>query len=189
MKNTNFSRITFVISLISLGISIAVLVNYCPTQNLKFDYMGVIVGILSLLVTILIGLQLYNYIYARESITRIIDEMLRKMALDFQHTTAARDKLLNGFELVVATYNCPKITEGIISALKEIMNCDNADMRENTLDYIMEEAHKLCTVYSVNGKFIKPNKRVEYLYVVKKIDHKYASELMEYIKVAIEMPS
>ncbi len=62
-------------------------------------------------------------------------------------------------------------------------------MRENTLDYIMEEAHKLCTVYSVDGKFIKPDKREEYLYVVKKIDHKYASELMEYIRVAIEMPS
>ena len=42
--------------------SIAVLVVYCPTCDVKADYMGVIVGVLALLVTTLIGYNIYNVI-------------------------------------------------------------------------------------------------------------------------------
>lgn len=59
------------VSIISLIVSIIVLVNYCPTQNLKFDYMGVIVGILALLVTSLIGAQVGQYVFVDRKIEKI----------------------------------------------------------------------------------------------------------------------
>ena len=54
-SNKRLIWISLAVSIISLIVSIIVLVNYCPTQNLKFDYMGVIVGILALLVTSLMS--------------------------------------------------------------------------------------------------------------------------------------
>lgn len=73
----------------SLTVSICVLVNYCPTQNLQFDYMGVIVGILALLVTALIGAQVGQYVFVdrkiksiSKPITRII---ARKVAAEVAH--------------------------------------------------------------------------------------------------------
>lgn len=50
------------ISVVALLFSIAVLVIYCPTCDVKADYMGVIVGVLALLVTTLIGYNIYNVI-------------------------------------------------------------------------------------------------------------------------------
>lgn len=58
---------TFVVSFINLGVS-------CGREEWRngMDYLGVVVCILALLVTVLIGLQLYNYIYARENISSMM---------------------------------------------------------------------------------------------------------------------
>lgn len=64
-------------SCVSLIVSIAVLVNYCPTQNLQFDYMGVIVGILALLVTSLIGAQVGQYVFVDRKIEKITRTLAR----------------------------------------------------------------------------------------------------------------
>ena len=172
---------TFVVSFVSLGMS-------CGREEWKngMDYLGVIVGILALLVTVLIGLQLYNYIYARENIESMMNEAIHKMESDYKHTTAARDIFSNRFVMVVSDYDCARITDCIVNALAEVHKCNNVDMSRNTLDYIMEEAHKLCCEYSVNGKMIKEGKRAEYLYILKQVDHKYIDELMEYVKLAAE---
>lgn len=62
MKN-DLSGITVFVSILSLIISCIALFNVFPTTGrLSFDYQGILVGILSLLVTVLIGLQIYNYI-------------------------------------------------------------------------------------------------------------------------------
>ena len=66
--------------MVSLIVSIAVLVNYCPTQNLQFDYMGVIVGILALLVTSLIGAQVGQYIFVDKRIEGISSKITRTIA-------------------------------------------------------------------------------------------------------------
>lgn len=60
---------SFLVSLVSLGISVP-----RNPEDLGIDYLGVIVGILSVLVTVLVGLQLYNYIYAQENIKQIVNQ-------------------------------------------------------------------------------------------------------------------
>lgn len=70
-SNKRLIWISLAVSIISLIVSIIVLVNYCPTQNLKFDYMGVIVGILALLVTSLIGAQVGQYVFVDRKIEKI----------------------------------------------------------------------------------------------------------------------
>lgn len=55
------SYIALVLSFIAIAFSLFVLVTYCPrTTELELDYMGIIIGILALLVTILIGWNIYT---------------------------------------------------------------------------------------------------------------------------------
>ena len=77
MSNKSLIWISLGASIISLLVSILVLVNYCPTQNLKFDYMGVIVGILALLVTSLIGAQVGQYVFVDRKIQKITRTLAR----------------------------------------------------------------------------------------------------------------
>ena len=52
------------LSIISLLLSIiSTCVAVWRSPELGFDYQGVITGVLSLLVTVLIGWQIYNYVY------------------------------------------------------------------------------------------------------------------------------
>lgn len=173
---------TILVSFASLGIAC-----YRKDGNLEFDYLGVITGMLAVLVTVLIGLQLYNYIYARDHVQRIIDDAIQKMVSDFSHVTISREHIINSFEIVITSFDCPKIADGIMKALDEISRCENLEMRQHSLDYIMNEAHKMVTDYSQNGKFIYKDKRAEYLHILKQIDHKYQPELFEFVKIAVEM--
>lgn len=77
-SNKGLIWICLAISIISLFVSIIVLVNYCHTQNLTFDYMGVIVSILTLLVTSLIGAQVGQYVFVDKFLSEhvtIIEQM------------------------------------------------------------------------------------------------------------------
>lgn len=123
---------TFVVSFVSLGMS-------CGRNEWMngMDYLGVIVGILALLVTVLIGLQLYNYIYARENIESVMNDAIRKMVTDYEYITKARDTLMNSYDFVVVDYNAAKIADGVMEALKLTNACGNIEMKKNSLDHIM----------------------------------------------------
>ncbi len=180
----------YIITIVALVISIISLCVACYRNEaeLGFDYLGVIVGILAVLVTVLIGLQLYNHIYAREQVKSFIDQQIRSMAKEYEHASKARDFIQNGFEFIVTEYKTERIAEALIKALSEIAKCNNPDMKQQSLDYVMDVAHRLCFVYSKDsGKHIYQEKRSEYLYVLEQIDHKYVSELKDYVINAEEV--
>lgn len=71
------NTITLILSAISIMVSVAALCRTYPhTSDLGMDYQGVIVGMLALLVTILIGWQIYTAINVKEELKDIKD--LRK---------------------------------------------------------------------------------------------------------------
>ena len=88
MSNKTFVYMSLGASLVSLAVSICVLVNYCPTQNLRFDYMGVIVGILALLVTALVGAQVGQYVFVDRKIERITSNIARKISRNVSQNEA-----------------------------------------------------------------------------------------------------
>ena len=174
---------TFIVSFVSLGFSLP----RCEWSN-GIDYLGVIVCILAVLVTVLIGLQLYNYIFARENIKQIIDEEIRKMVKDFEHVTSAHEKMLGGYDFVVTDYCNEKIADSIMMALKDLIECGNPKMRDSSIDYVMVECHKFVSDYSQDNRpRIYKDKRAEYLFILKKVDHMYMPELKKYIEDATEV--
>lgn len=65
---------SIIISIVSLVLSIAaVCVAYWRSPELSFDYQGVLVGTLSLLVTVLIGLSIYTLVDFKKK-EGVIDE-------------------------------------------------------------------------------------------------------------------
>lgn len=73
------------ISLLSLLLSvIAVCVAVWRSPELGFDYQGVLVGVLSLLVTVLIGWQICNFMYINKKVSSIdkIAKEVTKEAID-----------------------------------------------------------------------------------------------------------
>lgn len=68
------NTITLILSAISIMVSVAALCRTYPhTSDLGMDYQGVIVGMLALLVTILIGWQIYTAINVKEELKDIKD--------------------------------------------------------------------------------------------------------------------
>ena len=52
----------------------------------KFDYQGVLVGILSLLVTALVSLQIYNYITFKSEIEKRVTEIVNEKPDRLNHS-------------------------------------------------------------------------------------------------------
>lgn len=68
------NTITLILSAISIMVSVAALCRTYPhTSDLGMDYQGVVVGMLALLVTILIGWQIYTAINVKEELKDIKD--------------------------------------------------------------------------------------------------------------------
>lgn len=62
------------VSIISFAFCLFALVRCLPTVDVRFDYLGVIIGILSLLVTTLIGWQIYTIINIDRLVAKAIDK-------------------------------------------------------------------------------------------------------------------
>ena len=142
MQSKTFSYISLGASFVALAISIIVLVNYCPTQNLKFDYMGVIVGILALLVTTLVGAQVGQYVFVDkkiESISKPITRIIaRKVAAEVAHRetpSIAKDAALDAIDLIVSDFSLiMKSKDMLYKAKNEIMFSEYM----KAIDYIFE---------------------------------------------------
>lgn len=79
MKNDKWLDLTngvcwsIIFSLAAIIMSIVAVANKCPRFNLEFDYLGLLVGILSLLVTALLGWNIYQVIDLKRAKQEIED--------------------------------------------------------------------------------------------------------------------
>ena len=77
------------LSIMAAGLCIAALCRTYPrTADLGFDYIGVLVGILALLVTVLIGWQVFNAIQMQNTLKEI-DGKMKEEVEDYDHTVSA----------------------------------------------------------------------------------------------------
>lgn len=89
--------IVYILLFIVLILSIISICRTCPRTDLGFDYMGVIIGLLSLLVTFLLGWNIYqvlNIKQTKEQIQKEVDEKIRRVlaSLHYNSFLAFKDK-------------------------------------------------------------------------------------------------
>lgn len=63
--------INSIISIVAIVLSIFAIAKVAPTQIVNFDYLGAIIGVLSFLVTLLIGYQIYTVINVKEELKEV----------------------------------------------------------------------------------------------------------------------
>lgn len=143
MSNKSLIWISFGASSVSLILSIIVLVNYCSTQGLTFDYMGVIVGILALLVTALVGAQVGQYVFVDrkiQKITRTLARVIsRKVALEEARVAARNVAVVTAQE--TASESVKKMQEDlrhIATASNDIVEAKIAYTLCNDTKYIVK---------------------------------------------------
>lgn len=210
---TNNSRLIWIsvaISIISLIVSILVLVNYCPTQNLQFDYLGVIVGILALLVTALIGAQVGQYVFVDkkiEKITRTLARVIsRKVAQEEAREVAKMVALevvgglpedisavLKGKNLLrdatnnAMSGNLMKCIDFIMKALVEFKKSKSDVLYKSSIDDALNELKEYFEYCEKKGGVrILKGKRQEYEIILKDIRSEYVANCLEYLSKAAE---
>lgn len=77
-----FNRVVSIINVLLLIVNIYYICNYYPkTANLGFDYTGIIVGVLSILITMLLGWQIISNLSIVKSLKGELDINLRRFLI------------------------------------------------------------------------------------------------------------
>lgn len=184
MKKEN---IALGLSSIAIAVSIiALCISAYRTPELGFDYMGVLVGILALLVTILIGWQVFNAIQMQTTL-REINSRMNKEIDDYDHTVSA---LVVQLHSIIEYFNkryYAKAIDRFIYCLDEANKGSRSDeVIEGIFSYLLaikdeykrlEEKEKEFQTYI----FILKGKREHYINILSKIRRKEASEIIAFI--------
>lgn len=107
--------ISLIISVVSLLVSLVVLAKLWPVDSIDFDYIGAIVGILSFLITILMGYQIYTVINVKDSLKEV--QQIRS-EIDVKLQDKA-DSLTNDFKEEL--YQATPLIMAIASTNKDII--------------------------------------------------------------------
>ena len=179
-------EIALAFSVIAAGCSIVAICVANPRDSgLGLDYMGVIVGVLALLVTVLIGWQIYNSIEINHKVngiedvaTQITNERMEK----YGHTVKSFVLTLNTFALFERNID-EYAFNAYMEAIKEGLKGTDPDAISFALIYI----HKIIDSYGGNKGRILSGKRNEYIKLISKVENHDNQKVLSYILNAVEI--
>lgn len=163
----HLSFYVFIANLVCLGFNMYYIFNWFPRipDNLSFDYMGVIVGILSFLVTLLIGWNIFSVIDFNKKVEEIIEnnnklkeegeaanKQFLKIKNDLQHLQANMtfQSILNNVYNNKDREYPQYIIDGYIDALNVAIR---DELEEDRIEVVIDMLHH----------FIKPNNTISIL--------------------------
>lgn len=173
MKNNIHGIIsTIAITLSIIAITISLTVNY-PRTNLNFDYFGLIVGILAMLVTVLIGWDIYKAISIEKTIREKTD------AAECGATCIALTQL--GLALYrIENYNAA------ITALVNALSIWKPQASSIGDDGAYHAQDLLYKIFSMPGSF-NVNKTAQELYILRTIKDKLTNADLLYVLEQVDV--
>lgn len=154
---------------VSIVLSIVAICRCCPRSG-GLDYLGCIVGILALLVTALIGWQIFNIVSIERYVSDAIDKKLEviKYCIPMELSDSFADEVLKSF--------LPRL-ESRMKGLESGIRSNNPSV----LDRSFEEAYRFLTDVSVQQEPIPKETQECYLRLVCKADHPKRDMVLELI--------
>lgn len=132
--------INSLISIVAIVISFVAIGKEAPAQGLDFDYIGAIVGVLSFLVTVLIGYQIYTVINVKEElkeVSNLKDDIAKKLDEKGDELTKEYKKELQNsvpIILTIASADTEAIVREVFRTYKETQQGQLAkDMAEQSI--------------------------------------------------------
>lgn len=157
--------------------------NYPNTECLGIDYNGMLIGILSILVTLLIGWQILNYFQIEKKFECLVNEKIEKFGEDCKY-------VLNGI-VRINIYNnamsgsCAFLLDNCFSGLREIKKCKKDILKGFALDNVMELINEIIEHY--DHIEIYKSTRAEYLFEIKDVESRYTNHIKEKLEKAKEI--
>lgn len=141
------SWIAITISIVAIVISFIALASVIPTLGVDFDYLGAVIGVLSFLVTLLMGYQIYTVINVKDELKEVrmlsnrIDAKLKEKGDAL--TKEYKDELSGAVPLIMALSSSNRdIIESEI--FKTYKNCSSGqiakDLSWQSINMILGEA-------------------------------------------------
>lgn len=183
----NFASI---IAFLSLIVNIIIASVVCPRivdeNHLNFDYIGIIVGVLSLLVTVLMTWNIYTVIDIRKvkkEAFAYINKELSEKGRDWVVSVLCYADTLN-----VDDYLMKKKPEFAIDFLfRAIENCAGKPYSESAINSAITKLYIVCCEYNKDNTRIFKSKRNKYLSLLSKIEGTYVPFITTAISNASEI--
>ena len=137
------------ISIASMLLSIGVVIYVAPREaNLGFDYLGLIIGVLALLVTALLAWQIYNavsfqvkmnelderFTNLHDSCQKVVDECFDRLAKRNDEGLVVLRDMFNRDMDIMSSLTLLSLNHGVVPALDYAINA--IDQLETTTEYI-----------------------------------------------------
>ena len=112
--------IAITISIVAIAIAMIAMAKVAPIEGLDFDYYGAIIGVLSFLVTLLMGYQIYTVINVKEElkeIQRLRSEVISVIEEKVKGVMAQMDEELNNVLPIMVSIDMNEPVDVISTAL------------------------------------------------------------------------
>lgn len=191
------------ISFISAALSItAISLVLLRCEPVEADWAAIEVTVLSVLVTILIGWQIWNVIKIEEKIrehktffdekmkevSKEFDDKMLKIANDINHIAIANEYKWESLNMVSDPDDPAKSVEFWIKALEEVSNTETPGVNQATISEILARAKEHIGYYNQEGKVLSLTKakKEEYIRKAKVVNNEKVVDLIMYISNAKE---
>lgn len=171
------SIIAFVFSIISLGVACY------RTDNLGFDYLGVIVGILAILVTILMAWQLYKYSAWKDTINEVLYTALDKSTKDYTSYMKSITQIYTR-SMVIDNSKSAFLFDTAIKSLNELSRNGNEVLKNQGVDFFYDYLYELSIIMKdTNYMKLFSGKKDHYKYILSLVPHEYQQILLSFLDV------
>ena len=118
---------------------------------------------LSILVTVLIGWNILNYMQLKDSMKKIAQEEVKSVTEDYKAILNGLT-MLNGKNAMLAG-NFAYLIDNSFDALQKISDCKNEELSRFAIDYVLDFIYEVSR--TEDAKIFK-GKRNEYIYILEK---------------------
>ena len=178
----NVAACLVVASIISGTISFAAIVITLGSDvDVSYSHQDVVVDILSILVTVLMGWNIFSLIDIKKEASRI-----SVVSKDVE--TVVKGIL----ELSIHSFQLRKEKEAVIDncliSLNLLQSCEDGDMKKTVQKEVMEVLHYIYLKFYSHERGKVYDKKQEYKYILQQIDSPYKDEIMNMINNATPTP-
>lgn len=149
-----------------------------------FNYASFCIAVLTILVTVLVCWQIYNYTQMEKHVRRILDERAKSITEDFKEILHGIVKL-NLYSHSLKD-DCAALVDNCFESLRNIGECQNKELSGFAIDMVMNLLHELSVRYK-DKCTVLPGKKGLYLFVLSKIDHPYQKDISNMLDTAKEI--
>lgn len=169
------------LSLLAIVVSSIAIIVAFSSANERIST-GDTLTVLSILVTVLIGWNILNYMQLKDSMKKIAEDEVKSMTEDYKAVLNGLT-MLNGKNAMLAGHSAYLI-DNSFDALQKLLECKNEELSKFAIDYVMGFIYE---VSKIGENEIYKGKQSEYLYILEKISHKYRICIIQFIEAAEEV--